>query len=166
VKGTNHEKTNYISGTLFLFLALRFNIPHLIILYFLYGLCALPLWYNCDNDKENSRSIKRWGPFKRIWKPFWKAGHREVLHTFTWGPIILCVIPGMMLMPYVWHSQDFSVMWMLAGLCVATWLHILTDTVSAIKNIPKIIKRKLMIKLGFHHRKKHKKHKEIQTSRN
>jgi uncharacterized metal-binding protein len=76
-----------------------------------------------------------------------------VLHSFIWGPIILCVIPGLVLSPYVWHTQDFNVLWMLAGLVVATWLHIISDKISDIKNIPKIIKRKLMIKLGFHHRK-------------
>jgi uncharacterized metal-binding protein len=58
-----------------------------------------------------------------------------------------------MLMPYVWHSQNFDVLWMLAGLVVATWIHIITDKISAIKNIPTKIKRWMLTKLGFHHRK-------------
>jgi uncharacterized metal-binding protein len=149
MKGTNHEKTNYLTGIIYLILSINFNINYLIILYFLYGLCILPLWYNCDNDKENSRSIKRWGPFKRIWRAFCKNGHRCILHSPVWGPIILCTIPGLALLPYVWHSHDFNVLWMLEGLVIATWLHILTDKISGVKTWMKNFLKKSIYKIVY-----------------
>jgi uncharacterized metal-binding protein len=151
--GTDHEKTNYRAGLVVLIFSIILNINYFIIACFLYGLCILSLWYSPDLDHEKSRPTQRWWIFRGVWKIYVNSGHREVLHSFTWGPTILCVIPGLMLMPYVWHSQNFDVLWMLAGLVVATWIHIITDKISAIKNIPTKIKRWMLTKLGFHHRK-------------
>jgi uncharacterized metal-binding protein len=144
MKGTNHEQSNYISGTVFLFLALRFNVPHIIIFYILFGLCILSLVLSPDLDHEKSRPTQRWGPLKGMWEIFVVSGHREVLHHWFWGTEILCTIPAVVLLPYIWHTQGFSVLWMLVGLTVSIWLHIITDKISAIKNIPKRIKRQLV----------------------
>jgi uncharacterized metal-binding protein len=64
------------------------------------------------------------------------------------------VIPGLVLSPYVWHTQDFNVLWMLAGLVIATWIHILTDKISSIKTIPKRFKRWVIKKLRSWYYKK------------
>ncbi len=142
MKGTTHEKIDATIGIILTFVLISLNYPAVIFLKFLFGSTILPLWFSSDNDSPNSNSIQRWGPIKIIWKPFINAGHREILHNPIWGPWILCLIPSVPILLHIYSSGDFTDMWILYGLCVATEAHIGCDALKSgfDKIVPKWIR--------------------------
>jgi uncharacterized metal-binding protein len=72
-----------------------------------------------------SNATKVWGPFKIIWRPFRKAGHRKILHNPFWGPFILIGfvwIPLQILGFQLWTET-------IIGMLIAIECHIICDKV-------------------------------------
>lgn len=131
MEGKTHEKIDVFIGIIITLLLAVLPISIIIPLKFLFGSTTLPLWFSADNDSPKSRSIQRWGPLKLIWKPFINAGHREILHNPIWGPWVLCLIPSVPLFIHIFNTGDFTDLWILYGLVVATETHILCDIISS-----------------------------------
>lgn len=87
-----------------------------------FGLAILSLLFSPDLDVK-SRPLNRWGIFKVIWFPFVVAGHRRILHNLVLGPLILCLVPGIIM----WVK--FEDLWVVAGLALSVVIHILTDRI-------------------------------------
>jgi len=115
--GTKHEFTALITGVLAILYMMFHSYPFETCGKYFVGLVIVSLMFSCDLDKENSRPFKRWWIFGFIWKPFAKAGHREILHHFVWGPVILSLIPYIV----------FRDLWVIYGLVTSIELHIITD---------------------------------------
>jgi len=143
MKGENHEKLDVTAGIIIAVLLAVLSMSIIIPLKFLFGSTLLPLWFSPDNDSPKSRSIHRWYILKFIWKPFINAGHREILHNPVWGPWILCLIPSVPLFWHIYNTGDFTDLWILIGLVVATLAHISCDWISSgtKKIVPKWIQK-------------------------
>jgi len=143
MKGRTHEKLDATAGIILTVFLISLHYPVVVFLKFLFGSTLLPLYFSSDNDSPKSRSIQRWGILKIIWKPFINAGHREILHNPIWGPWILCLIPSVPLFMHIYNTGDFTDLWILYGLCVATETHIMCDWISSgtKKIIPKWVQK-------------------------
>lgn len=82
-----HRNINLVSGLIASILYYQSN--YFSIILFLSGIIESSYLHSSDLDKSTSIPYRNWGPFKYIWKPFSDAGHREILHHFFWGPVIL-----------------------------------------------------------------------------
>ena len=143
MEGKTHEKLDVFIGIIITLLLTVLPISTIIPLKFLFGSTILPLWFSADNDSPKSRSIQRWYILKFIWKPFINAGHREILHNPIWGSWILCLIPSVPIFWHIYNTGDFTDLWILIGLVIATETHIFCDVLhSGTKRIvPKWIQK-------------------------
>ncbi|MDD4521705.1 MAG: hypothetical protein PHW84_01970 [Methanosarcina sp.] len=99
------------------------------------GIVPYTLVITCDLDSPKSFVTKLWGPLKVIWKPFVEFGHREVLHHWAWGPVVLV---GWWLIPALWMGINVSEI-TLAGAVLMLWCHIVCDKVySFYKKVKKV----------------------------
>jgi uncharacterized metal-binding protein len=151
MKGKNHQIIGfYILIILTVFIILLTNYSFRDIEGFALWFIIVTYFIGPDSDTQSLSSVNI-GIFKYIFLPL---KHRGVSHS-----------------PLLWIGV-FSIFWYhgyepegLGGL-VASVLHIVMDRMSDIKNIPKKFKRWVLAKLGFRHRKKQRRYKEIQTSNN
>jgi uncharacterized metal-binding protein len=126
MNGKQHKKTNLLLATILSFLYLYFtkNVALIPLLKFWTGAlpCAILLTPDLDTWSE---ATKVWGPFKFIWKPFRKAGHREILHNPVWGPFILICFVAVPL-----HYMGFD-LWpeTITGMVCMIESHIIVDHV-------------------------------------
>ena len=105
------------------------------------GIIPYTFLITSDLDSQESIVRKLWGPFGRIWEPFSKAGHREILHDYAWGPFILISFLWVPLTVYGYRVSIESII----GAVLMLWTHIITDKVySGYRAIvPDWIERKL-----------------------
>ena len=134
MNGKQHENAAFILGFFLLIFLFYKHIPYEITFRLIFGLTILSLWFACDLDSPKSRPLQRWGPLKIIWMPFVNAGHREILHSKLWASPILCFLPSIPILLRVYATRDFIDLWVLAGLSLATGLHIFCDWISSIYN--------------------------------
>ena len=99
---------------------------------------ALPytLVLTCDLDSKTSVVTRALGPFN-IFSSFSEFGHREVLHHWVWGPVILI---GWWLIPALWVGIKVPEI-TLVGAVLMLWCHMFCDMVysSTKRIIPKRI---------------------------
>lgn len=107
------------------------------------GFIPYAIIITCDLDSDTSTVTKLWGPFKIIWRPFTKWGHREILHHFIYGPFILI---GLWLLPALYFKFEVSG-FLITGAVLMLWTHILTDKFySGFRKIIKKIMPKWVLK--------------------
>jgi uncharacterized metal-binding protein len=97
------------------------------------GILYFTFLENPDLDSPTSRVTQLWGPLGMIWKPFVSSGHREILHSFLWSPMILIgfadICFSAIYMIYTKHVDLVLIMpkEAVAGGVIAIWSHIITD---------------------------------------
>jgi uncharacterized metal-binding protein len=121
--GKTHEIINIILAILLSIYLYFHNYNIMLIEYLDAGIIYFTFIENPDLDTLKSRVTQLWGPAGIIWKPFRSAGHREILHNWIWGPIILIgfaysIGTGL----NVYFPKEA-----VAGGVIAIWSHIITD---------------------------------------
>ena len=103
-----------------------------------FWLGALPYTFviTCDLDSKTSVVTRILGPFN-IFRSFSDFGHREVLHHWLWGPVILI---GWWLIPALWVGIKVSEI-TIVGAVLMLWCHMFCDMVysGAKRIVPKRI---------------------------
>lgn len=86
-----------------------------------------------DMDMLNTRSAKRWGPFKLLWLPYaWLHDHRGISHSWLIGPavrILYLSLPVALIWFYCWDFEGAGewLAWLCLGVYLANWLHLAQD---------------------------------------
>jgi uncharacterized metal-binding protein len=131
--GKTHETINVIIAVMLsIYLYFR-NYDILLIGYLDAGIIYFTFIENPDLDILKSRVTQLWGQAGIIWKPFVSSGHREILHSFFWGPFILIgfadICFSAIYMIYTKHVDLVLIMpkEAVAGGVIAIWSHIITD---------------------------------------
>lgn len=120
--GIIHEILNFFIASLIAVFLFEQNHVWIIPAKLFFGLAILSLLFSPDLDVE-SRVLNRWGPLKVIWLPFIIAGHRRILHNPVFGPLILCLAPGIIM----WVK--FEDLWVVIGLALSVEIHIWADRI-------------------------------------
>jgi uncharacterized metal-binding protein len=92
------------------------------LVYFWAGVIPYTFVITCDLDSASSVVTKFFGPFN-IFSPFADFGHREVLHHYAWGPMILI---GWWLIPALWAGYAVHIE-TIAGAVLMLWCHMSMD---------------------------------------
>ena len=98
------------------------------IAYLLIGLVILPFLISPDLDSPKSKPTQHWSLLKIVWNPFVTAGHRGILHSYSWGTIILCGFPYLII-----QSLNLNI-YIVYGLVISIWLHITADKINDWRN--------------------------------
>lgn len=129
-----HTRFNKIVAIFLLAVAAYYSAPVLSVLKLLWGIFLGTHIITSDLDCFKSVVFQRWGIFNFIWKPFAKAGHREILHNNFWGPFILisftyclCWIAGYTLEYFTGFGGFMLWPESVAGMVIAIECHILID---------------------------------------
>lgn len=88
------------------------------------GILPYTFVFTCDLDSKTSVVTRLMGPFN-IFRSFSDFGHREVLHHWAWGPVILI---GWWLIPALWVGIKVSEI-TLVGAVLMLWCHMFCDMV-------------------------------------
>ena len=88
------------------------------------GILPYTFVFTCDLDSKTSVVTRLLGPVN-IFRSFSDFGHREVLHHWAWGPVILI---GWWLIPALWVGIDVSEI-TLVGAVLMLWCHMFCDMV-------------------------------------